>query len=156
MSSCPGLHCDGCGAGKITISAGGIAALVGFIYYETHKQQIDQGADDFLHRLEIAVVVMVIAVVTVAAVVAAVKIRQHRQRAAVGEQEALAASQASYVIAPAKVTPVIVQPARASAALPVAQTRAYPGYPVPQPEPVAVARHGRPQCTARRHPGQRV
>jgi hypothetical protein len=152
MSSCPGLHCDGCGKGKITIGAGGITTLAGIIYYETHKQQVNQGADELLHALEIAVVVTIIAVITVVAVVAAIRIRRRINRAA-GVQPAAVAARPAYVIAPP--ARELGQPVRSAAALPAAKAQAYPPY-TPPAEPVPAVRGPRPRCTAARHPGQRI
>ena len=130
--------------GKITITAGGIVTLAGIIYYETHKQQINQGADDLVHALEITVVVLIVAVV---AVVAAIKIRRRVQRNA--QAPAAIEATAAYVIAPP--ARVLGQPVRQAAALPAARTQAYPSY-APSAEPVPSARRTRPRCTATRYP----
>ena len=73
MSSCPGLHCPGCGGAKVKITAGGVAALTAAIYYATHKQAIDHGADEFVHWLVITVVIVIAAAVAVVMTAAGIK-----------------------------------------------------------------------------------
>ena len=153
MSGCPGLHCDGCGTGKVTITAGGVLALLGGIEYLTHRQEINHAADDLLEWLFITLVVLVVAGVITAATVIAIKIRAWRSRAV--------ASSPNLIIVPARTAQAVAMPSSQAvagpgrtitAALPAARP-AYsqmPGYPqtaggyAPRPAPSAVHGHQEP------------
>lgn len=153
MSRCPGLHCEGCGKSKVVLSAGGVAALLGGIYYATHKQAVDHAADDLLEWLLITLIVLVVAGVVTAATVVAVKLRARQRRMAT----ATAIAPPHVIIMHAKAAPAaIAGPARiTTAALPPAPSQSYQhlnGY--PQAAAYAPLRH-RPRCTAVRNPGGR-
>jgi hypothetical protein len=147
--SCPGLHCPGCGKGKITISVGGVAAVAGGIFYLTHKQAIDHGADDLLEWTFITLIVLLIAGVVTAATVTAVKLRARHNRTAT----ATAIAPAHVTILPATITPASVAGSArtATAALPPATRQVLPhlgGYPQSAPAYAAPRRWAR--CTTPR------
>jgi hypothetical protein len=152
--SCPGLHCDGCGKGKVTITAGGVLTLAGSIFYLTHKQTVDHAADDFFEWLFITLIVLLVAAVITAATVIAIKFRARQHRMAT----ASAIAPPHVTIIPATIAPpAVARPARtATAALPSATRQVLPrlgGYPAATAEYAAPRRRRR--CTTTRLRGTR-
>ncbi len=149
---CPGLHCDGCGKGKIT--AGGVLALACGIAYLTHRQEVNHAADDLLEWMLITLIVLVVAGVVVVGTAAGIKLRaRHRRMLAASE-----VTSPNVIIMPATITPTAVAgPARtATAALPPATRQVFPhlgGY--PNATPAYAAPRRRPRCTATRNSGSR-
>jgi hypothetical protein len=69
MSSCPGLHCSGCGKGGIT--AGGVLAIVGAVTVLANRRAIGHAASDVGHVILIIIeVTSTLAVIGLAALVA--------------------------------------------------------------------------------------